>query len=98
MRRSFAGQLADELGEVGLDRADPGREQCVVQTDLVSGEGLDLDDLDRPGPAYEPDHELVRLLGVASPVHRSARLLDGSLELNQVPVEMTKHAALDRRA
>ena len=53
MGRALAGELHDPLGEVRLDRRDPRLRQRVVELDLVGREGLDLDDLRRPGAPDE---------------------------------------------
>ena len=45
------GELDDPLGQVGLDRVDPGADERVVQADLVRRQRLDLHDLARPDAA-----------------------------------------------
>ena len=48
VRRSLAGELDDQLGQVGLDGLDADLCQRLVQADLVGGQRLDLDHLLRP--------------------------------------------------
>ena len=81
MRRTLARELDDPLGQVGLDRVDPGADERVVQAELVRRERLHLHDLPRADAADEADHDPVRLVGVAGPVHDAARRRDSFLEL-----------------
>ena len=51
-----------------------------------------------PSARTSADHDLVRLRGVARPVHRAAGRLDGRLELDEHGVEAGERLVLDRRA
>ncbi len=88
----IAGQLDDELGQIGLHRGDPGRGQRVVEADLSGDHRLHLDDLvdaavDARG-ADKVDHDPVGLGRIVGPVHLAAGRGDRSLELLQVAVQM----------
>ena len=92
VRRLVAGELADQLGEVGLDRSDSGGGQRIVDPDLVGRQRLHLHHLAGSGSADESHHDLVGVLRVASPVHDSAGLRDRRFEPEQIVVEVAENA------
>ena len=98
VRRLLAGQLADQLGQVGLDDVDPGGRERLVELDLVGGQRLDLHDLARAGRrARCACHDRARLGGVARPVHRCRpRARPPPRTASEVLVEVPQDAALDR--
>jgi hypothetical protein len=81
-----AGPVLSELqfGQVGFDRADAGRGERLVQSDLLGGHRLDLDHLGSTGRRDELGDDPVRLVRVTSPVHRAAAGGDLLLQLEQV--------------
>ncbi len=81
MARLVVPELHDEFGEVGLDRADAGSFEGLVQTDLLGRHRLDLHDLGRARCLHEVDDDPVRLVGIARPVHDAAARNDRRLEL-----------------
>src|SRR5262249_10668328 len=84
VRRLLAGQLADQLREIGLDDVDSGVCEAVVEADLVGRKRLDLDDLANAGRLDEDCDHAPRLSRVARPVDAATRALDRLLELDQV--------------
>ena len=73
VRRPLARQLDDPLGEIRLDRLESRLRERVVEPELVGREGLHLHDLARAAARDEADDDLVRLGGVACPVHLAPR-------------------------
>ena len=98
VRRPLSGELHDELGEVGLDRPDPGLEQRLVEADLVGRERLHLHDLPCARAPHDARHDLVRLDGVARPVHLTAGARDLRLEPDEELVEAQEGTLPDRLA
>jgi len=70
--------------------------QSVVDPDLVRGQRLHLHDLACSSRTDEPHDDVIGLVSVARPVHNTTCLLHSRLEVEQVAVEMTEHALLDR--
>ena len=97
VRRPLAGELDDQLGQVGLDRLDAGPGQRLVQADLVGRQRLDLHHLLRPVARDDPGDDPVGLGGVARPVDL-APARDRRFELEEVGVEMAERPVLDRAA
>ena len=97
VRRVLAGQLDDQLGQVGLGRADAGVFERGVQPDLVGGQRLDLDHLARAVALHDPrdDRSPPR---VARPMDLPARALHRRLQLEQIAVQVAQRALLDRAA
>ena len=76
--------LDDVLAQIRLDRLDSRRNEGVVQADLLVGHGLALDG-DAPAPfGDDREHDLLRLRGIARPVHHAATCLDARRE----PIEV----------
>ena len=88
MRRSLAGKLDDQLGQVGLERLDPCSAQRLVQTDLIGGQRLDLDHLLRLVTSDDSGDQLVGLGGVTRPVHDTASAADGGFQLQKICFEV----------
>ena len=89
-------ELDDELGQVGLQRADAVSRQRLVQPGLLGGHALDLDDRVGAGGADQAGHDRVRLVRAGRPVHVTARPGDVGLQPEQVGVQMGQHVVLDR--
>ena len=99
VRRLLAGELADQLGEVGLDDVDPGRRQRARSArSRRSSATSPSRPRARRSPATSSATIAVRLLGVARPVHVSPGALDRLLELEEVVVEVAEHSLLERAA
>ena len=73
VHRPLPGQLHDVLAQVGLDGADAGRLQHVVQLHLLADHRLRLDHALDVVLAGDVEHVLVGLGGVLGPEHRGAR-------------------------
>ncbi len=65
-------ELHDQFGQVGFDRADADRGERFVHPDLLGNHRLDLDHLGSTCRRDKPGDDPVRLVRVASPVHRAA--------------------------
>ena len=66
VRRPLAGELDDQLGEVGLDRRDALRRERLVEADLVGRQRLDLDDLAWRRAPWRSRPPTIRLASAAS--------------------------------
>ena len=98
VRRSLAGELDDQLGQVGLDRLDAHMRERLVEADLVGGQRLDLDHFLGPVAGGDPGDDRVGLGRVLGPVDLPPCPLDRLLELDQVVVEVPERPVLDRPA
>jgi hypothetical protein len=88
-------ELDDQLGEVGLDRADALPCERFVEADLVGGQRLHLDRLGRAGGPHEGGDGRVGLSGVARPVDRATGCGYGLLEPLEMDVEVAQRVFLD---
>ena len=95
VRGPLARQLHDQLGQVGLQRVDPGRLERLVQPDLVRRERLDLHDLVDAFGAHDLRHDGVGLGRVPCPVNDAAAVGDRGLELEQEALEREQGVILD---
>ncbi len=68
----FAGQLHDVLTEIGLDDADPGTGERLVQADFLADHRLRLDDAPDPAPPGQFEHRCPRFGRVSGPVNLAA--------------------------
>ena len=93
--RGVAGQLHDELGQVGLDGLDAGRRERGVEADLVGGQRLHLDQLGDAVVAGDAGDDGVGGRRVRRAVHARAGGLGGRLELVQQLVEAVERVVLD---
>ena len=98
VRGAVAGELVDELGQVGLQRRDPRSASAVVEPDLVGGHRLDLDDLVRA----RPRGRCPPTIAVASAASRAQCTTPPAgghrpLELLEVAVELAHRPRLIRR-
>ncbi len=98
VRLLVAGELHDQLGQVGLDRGDALRGERLVEPDLVGRQRLDLDHLVAAVGAGDLRDDRVRLGAVARPVHGPARARDRLLEPRELLRQRRHRARLDRGA
>ncbi len=95
VRRPFAGQLDDELAEIGLRDLDARRLERRVEMDLLGGHRFRFD---RPLAVRflrDVDDDAACFLGVAGPVDLAAEVDDGRFELFEIAVEMGERVLLD---
>ena len=84
----LAGQLHDVLAQVGLDGADAGRLQHVVQLHFLADHRLRLDHALDVVLSGDVEHVPVGLGGVVGPQHGGAAGGDVPLELDQQLVQV----------
>ena len=94
--RGLAGELDDVLAEIGLDPADRGGLERLVEADLLGDHGLALGHRAGAGGLAQADHDRPRLGGIAGPVDLAAGLDHPCLERLQIEIEMGKGVVLDR--
>src|SRR5207244_7421837 len=95
---AFARELADQLRQIRLDRAEPGPFEGVVELDLVRRQRLHLDDLGGTRGSHEVDDDRVGLGPVASPVDDAAGTRHGRFEPEQHAVEVLQRRVLQGTA
>ncbi len=95
VRRPLAGDLDDELAEVGLGHLQPGGLQRGVEVDLLGRHRLRLHDALTAGLLRDLDDDAAGVLGRLRPVDAAAEAEDGGLELFEVAVEVGEGVLLD---
>src|SRR5579875_899771 len=96
MRRLVFSQLHDQIRQVRFKWCNPGSLQCLVQPNLIGGHRLHLDDFALSSRANQVDNDPVRLIGIARPVHTSARFRAVALKFLQIAIQMRERVLLDR--
>src|SRR5581483_1062507 len=92
MRRAFAGQLNNQLGQVGLNRLDPPGPERQVEADLIGRQRFHLNYLASLVCSGNLRDLFVGLLGVARPMHLPACAPHRGLKLKQVRVQVTQRS------
>ena len=88
VRRLVVTELHDQLSKIGFESCDANRLQCLVESDLLGGHGLDLDHLIHTFGADQIDHLCVGLLSVPGPVHDAAARGHRRFQLGKVIRQM----------
>ena len=81
-------ELDDVFAQVGLEHADAGGLQGMVQADLLGRHALGLDRQLHPMPRGDVEQDAPGFLGIPRPVHLAARPGDRPLGLLQIVIEV----------
>ena len=95
MRGPFAGELNDELAEVGLGDSDAGCLQGRVEMDFLGRHRLRFDGAPAVARAGNVHDDAAGVRGGGGPVDVAAEPLDGGFELFEVAVEVGEGVFLD---
>ena len=91
----FAGQLNNELAQIGLHGFHPGGLQRIGQPDLLGSHGLGFHHRGGSQPAAEIHHVAGGLAGVTGPEHPAATLDHAGFQPLQMEVQMLDGFFLD---
>src|SRR6266699_4182875 len=95
MRGCFASELDDQFCKVRLNGTNARLRQCVIEVDFVGRERLDFYHTIRAGSLYDRCDDAIGFCCIACPVDLSPCALNGSLESQQVLVEMAHDTRFD---
>ena len=97
VRRFVMAELDDQFREIGLVGGDSVGFEMLVETDLLRGHRLDLDDLVGAGRFDKFGHNGVGLVGICRPMHLPTARDDCSFELFEQFRQPRHDVGLDRR-
>src|SRR5579883_1227486 len=92
VRGALTGQLNNQLGQVGLNRLNPPGPEREIQTNLIGGQGLHLNDLASLVRGDDLSDQPIGLLRLARPMDLPARALHRGLQLEQIGIQVAQRA------
>src|SRR6185437_11385930 len=95
MRWPFAGQLDDELTEIGLRHFQSRRFEGRIKVYLLRGHRLRFNDAPAVRLPGNVENDVPRILRVAGPVNVTATFVDGRFQLFEIAIEMREGVFLD---